>query len=162
MADSPCATWSKLEALTGPANAPIQNNSGLPQGLAGHLRQVEHVVGIGGPPEGSKPDARREAARVHIAARRRGGCLAARSACRSRPSGCGLFVGLRFPDDWRLIVALLILLIFIFFVIIVVGISRRHRVIHEGGKPPIGQDKNVLSHARGHFLLDVATLTDGC
>jgi hypothetical protein len=42
------------------------------------LRQVEHAVGIGGPPEGMKPDARREAARFHHASRRWGGGVAAR------------------------------------------------------------------------------------
>src|SRR5215472_6892704 len=63
---------------------------------------------------------------------------AARIFTGSSRSGCRLFVGFGFPDDWRLIVPLLIL--FVLFVIVVVGVSRRHRVIHDGGKPPVGQD----------------------
>src|SRR5262245_3714306 len=74
---------------------------------------------------------------------------AARIFTGSSRSGCRLFVGFGFPDDWRLIVPLLILFVlFVFFVIVVVGVSRRHRVIHDGGKPPVGQDKNVVRHAR--------------
>jgi|SRR5690242_10589083 hypothetical protein len=42
----------------------------------------------------------------------------------------GLFVGLRFPDDWRLILHFVFLLIaFFFLVIIVVRVSRRHQVV---------------------------------
>src|SRR5262249_15871390 len=56
------------------------------------------------------------------------------------------------PDDWRLIVPLLVLVVVLvvvlFFVLIIaVGVSRRHRVIYEAGKPPVGQNKNVLRHA---------------
>src|SRR5262249_57478937 len=43
-----------------------------PKDLPATLRQVEYAVGVGGPPQGRKSDARREAARVHHAARRRG------------------------------------------------------------------------------------------
>jgi hypothetical protein len=50
--------------------------------------------------------------------------------------------------DWRLIVPLLVLVVVLFFVLIIaVGVSRRHRVIYEDGKPPVGQNKNVLRHA---------------
>src|SRR5215510_15226206 len=64
-------------------------------------------------------------------------------------SGCALLVGFGFPDNWRPIVPLLILLFFfLFLVIIVVGVSRRHRVIHDVGKLPVGYDKNVLRHAQ--------------
>src|SRR5262249_7453053 len=34
--------------------------------------------------------------------------------------------------------------------IIAIGISRRHRVIYDAGKPPLGQDKNVLRHGLPH------------
>src|SRR5215467_7148810 len=63
-------------------------------------------------------------------------------------SGCALLVGFGFPDNWRPIVPLLVLFFFLFLVIIVVGVSRRHRVIHDGGKLPVGYDKNVLRHAQ--------------
>jgi hypothetical protein len=60
---------------------------------------------------------------------------------------CELFVSFGFPDDWRLVVFLLLLLVLFFLVVIAVGVSRRHRVIYEAGKPLVGQDKNVLKHA---------------
>jgi hypothetical protein len=41
----------------------------------------------------------------------------------------------------------LLLLVLFFLVVIAVGVSRRHRVIYEAGKPLVGQDKNVLKHA---------------
>src|SRR5215472_14493268 len=62
-------------------------------------------------------------------------------------SGCALLVGFGFPDNWRPIVPLLVLFFFFLF-LIVVGVSRRHRVIHDGGKLPVGYDKNVLRHAQ--------------
>jgi hypothetical protein len=62
--------------------------------------------------------------------------------------GVGASVGCGHTDDWRLIVPLLVLLLVLFFlVIIAVRVSRRHRVTNEAGKPPVGQDKNVLRHA---------------
>jgi sorbitol-specific phosphotransferase system component IIC len=50
-----------------------------------------------------------------------------------------LFFG--FPDDRGLIVPLLVLLLLVLFflVIIAVGVSRRHRVIYDVGKPPVGK-----------------------
>jgi hypothetical protein len=57
---------------------------------------------------------------------------------------CELFVSFGF---WRLVVFLLLLLVLFFLVVIAVGVSRRHRVIYEAGKPLVGQDKNVLKHA---------------
>src|SRR5215471_1063349 len=79
-------------------------------------------------------------------------------------SGCALLVGFGFPDNWRPIVPLLVLFFFFFFflflVIIVVGVSRRHRVIHDGGKLPVGYDKNVLRHAQRSCWMRRPSQTD--
>src|SRR5215510_5189649 len=76
-------------------------------------------------------------------------------------SGCALLVGFGFPDNWRPIVPLLVLLLFfLFLVIIVVGVSRRHRVIHDGGKLPVGYDKNVLRHAQRSCWMRRPSQTD--
>ena len=71
-----------------------------------------------------------------------------------------LFVG--FSDHRQLEVVRFGVAVFVLgIIIIVVGVSRRHRVAHDGGEAPAG---NVLGNARGHvgLLLDVATFMDGC
>jgi hypothetical protein len=71
-----------------------------------------------------------------------------------------LFVG--FSDHRRLDVVWFGVAIFVFVlgIIIVVGVSRRHRVAHDGSEAPAG---NVLGNARDHvgLRLDVATFMDG-
>jgi hypothetical protein len=71
-----------------------------------------------------------------------------------------LFVG--FSDHRRLEVVRFGVAVFVLgIIIIVVGVSRRHRVAHDGGEAPAG---NVFGDARGHvgLLLYVATFMDGC
>src|SRR5262245_12011966 len=82
-----------------------------------------------------------------------------------RVGGAGparLFVG--FSDDRRLVVLIVLigfivlvvllvvpLVVFVVFVIIVVGVSRRHRVGHDGDEAPFDQPGgNVLGGAWGH------------
>src|SRR5580692_12459200 len=79
------------------------------------------------------------------------------------PSRLFVFVG--FSDDRRLalVVRFGVVVFVLVIIIVIVGISRRHRVAHDGDEPPLGSEK-VLTDAMGHVgsLLDVATLMSGC
>jgi hypothetical protein len=72
-----------------------------------------------------------------------------------------LFVFVRFFDDRRL--ALVVRFGAGVFVLVIIGVSRRHRVAHDVGEPPLGRGK-ILRDAMGHVgsLLDVATFMRGC
>ena len=75
-------SWSSWRHLRGPANASIQNNSGLPQGLAGlavagcGAEKPGPVCGADSAQGRKSPDARHETAQAHHAARRLGGAAA--------------------------------------------------------------------------------------
>jgi hypothetical protein len=72
----------------------------------------------------------------------------------------------RFSDDHRFVVPVLLVFVLVFvlvlgiiIIVVVVGVSRRHRVTHDGDEVPVGQPGKVLGNARGHVGLpsDVAT-----
>ena len=48
-----------------------------------------------------------------------------------------LFVGL--SDDRWIVVPFLVFVFLVFFVLVIVGISRRHRIAHDGNEPPVDQ-----------------------
>jgi hypothetical protein len=75
------------------ANASIQNNSGLSQGLR---RPLVAGWACGIPTGGGSPHARHETPRVHHAARRRGGGVAARGACATAADAADWFSQCRF------------------------------------------------------------------
>src|ERR1700722_3590592 len=84
---------------------------------------------------------------------------AVRNGQTRQPSRLFVFVG--FSDDRRL--ALVVRFGVVVSVLVIVGVSRRHRVAHDGDEPPLGREK-VLRDAMGHVrsLLDVATFMSGC
>ena len=65
---------------------------------------------------------------------------------RQPPGACGLFVG--FSDDRRIEVVVVVVFVLGIIIIIIVGVSRRHRVAHDGDDSPVDQpDGNVLGDA---------------
>jgi hypothetical protein len=79
------------------------------------------------------------------------------------PSRLFVFVG--FSDDRRLVLVVRfgVVVVVLVIIIVIVGVSRRHRVAHNGDEAPLGRGK-VLRDAFGHVgsLLDLATLMCGC
>jgi hypothetical protein len=79
------------------------------------------------------------------------------------PSRLFVFVG--FSDDRRLVLVVRfgVVVVVLVIIIVIVGVSRRHRVAHNGDEAPLGRGK-VLRDALGHVgsLLDLATLMCGC
>jgi len=69
----------------------------------------------------------------------------------THPGGDGLFVG--FSDDRRLAVLVWFgIAVFVLgIMIIVVGVSRRHRVAHDGDDAPVEQPGGNVLDACGHF-----------
>jgi hypothetical protein len=70
-----------------------------------------------------------------------------------------LFVFVRFSDDRRLALVIRFgIVVFVLFIIIIfiVGVSRRHRVAHNGDESPVGRGK-ILRDVLGHVgsLLDM-------
>jgi len=61
-----------------------------------------------------------------------------------------LFVFVGLPDDRRFVRFGVV--VFFLVIIVIVGISRRHRVAHDGDEPPLGRGK-VLRDALGHVGL---------
>ena len=83
-------------------------------------------------------------AHLHPEGRRRG-VMSARARGRGAmltfgakvKDACGLFVG--FSDDRRVEVVRFGVVVFVLVIVIVVGVSRRHRVAHDGGEAPVDQ-----------------------
>src|SRR6516225_1996208 len=75
-----------------------------------------------------------------------------------------LFVFVRFSDDRRLVLVIrfgVVVVLLVIIIIVIVGISRWHRVAHDGDESPLGRGK-VLRDVLGHVgsLLDVRAETD--
>jgi hypothetical protein len=81
-----------------------------------------------------------------------------------------LFVFVGFSDDRRLalvvrfgVVAFVLVIIIIIIIIVIVGVSRRHRVAHDGDESPLGAEKfSRMRWVMAGSLLDVATFMRGC
>jgi hypothetical protein len=87
------------------------------------------------------------------------------SRARRERRRCRRIVFVGFSDDRRLalVVRFGVVVFVLVIIIVIVGVSRRHRVAHDGDESPLGRGK-VLRDALGHVgsLMDFATFMRGC